>query len=289
MTIVEKTLDKLESILEKGNLNFDYGFDIVNKNYFTGRNYLGLFNNITLSIAKDSLGYKFPYWIGFGQASKMYIPVRTGEHGIPIMCKQYKKRYYDGNGYEIEVEKGDSVDGLQYEENSYWTNVYVFNIEQTSIDIESVNQFDFNEDFTGIDNLLVKYMGREKIALSESFDYCKYNKIKDVISMVSKDSFYSKSAYYGSFAHECIHSTGHENRLNRKLVPKSLDPNGYANEELIAELGSMLILSEFEISSRESSSGAYIKSWMHDKSIKELYDFCTIAQKAVNFMKEGNK
>ncbi len=47
----------------------------------------------------------------------------------------------------------------------------------------------------------------------------------------------SPEAYYSTLAHETTHWTRHEKRLNRDFGRKRFGDEGYAVEELVAELG----------------------------------------------------
>jgi antirestriction protein ArdC len=54
------------------------------------------------------------------------------------------------------------------------------------------------------------------------------------------ETFRDAEAYYATLGHECTHWTRHEARLNREFGPKRWGDEGYAAEELVAELGSAL-------------------------------------------------
>ena len=80
--------------------------------------------------------------------------------------------------------------------------------------------------------------------------------------MPPKDTFISELDYYDTLFHECAHSTGAENRLNRELQKE--DEEKYAVEELRAEIGGAFILSAAGAQVPESISNnnrAYIQSW----------------------------
>jgi len=56
------------------------------------------------------------------------------------------------------------------------------------------------------------------------------------IQLPEGSSFQSASAFYATWAHEQVHSTGHASRLMRDLGGSFGKPR-YAREELVAELG----------------------------------------------------
>ena len=92
--------------------------------------------------------------------------------------------------------------------------------------------------------------------------------------------------------HECAHSTGHTNRLNRNFgVFGDID---YAYEELIAELTACLLCKELKIDyvgghlEAEKNSTAYLVSWL--SKLNNNSDYIANAGiesiKACNFIKK---
>lgn len=63
-----------------------------------------------------------------------------------------------------------------------------------------------------------------------------YASVGDYIGMPLLSDFYDRDHYYTTLAHEHVHWTGHETRLNRELRNRFGD-EAYAAEELIAEIG----------------------------------------------------
>ena len=133
-----------------------------------------------------SKGYKFPYWIGFGQAQKSFIPIKKGEKGVPILCYKQKKVFL--NQYEEEVEEGSpDISFTKYK--SYFDTVYVWNIEQTSVDIDSINMFQFSENTDDLEILLDKYRNSQKIELIHNDVSTSFYSVKNDISTSSIESF----------------------------------------------------------------------------------------------------
>jgi antirestriction protein ArdC len=52
------------------------------------------------------------------------------------------------------------------------------------------------------------------------------------------ETFRDVESYAATLAHECVHWTKHETRLARDFGRKRWGDEGYAREELVAELGS---------------------------------------------------
>jgi antirestriction protein ArdC len=98
-------------------------------------------------------------------------------------------------------------------------------------------------------------------------------------------SFESPEAYYSTFAHELVHSTGHESRLSRDLTG-NFGSGSYAAEELIAEIGACLILAECDVEPRFEESAAYIASWkkVMEDNPKIIVTAASKAGKAADFI-----
>lgn len=92
-----------------------------------------------------------------------------------------------------------------------------------------------------------------------------YTESSDYISMPSIENFKDTSRYYSTLFHEMVHSTGVTTRLNRKCFREySEESEQRSREELIAEVGSWILRSEFNLPYEENTdknSVAYIQSW----------------------------
>jgi len=84
----------------------------------------------------------------------------------------------------------------------------------------------------------------------------------DRIQLPERASFHSPGAFYATWAHEQVHSTGHSSRLKRDLGGAFGKPR-YAREELVAELGAVLLGDRLEIGSELQSHAAYLGHWIN--------------------------
>ena len=83
----------------------------------------------------------------------------------------------------------------------------------------------------------------------------------DRIQLPDRASFHSAAAFCATWAHEQIHSTGHESRLKRDLGG-AFGKARCAREELVTELGAVLLGDRLEISSEIESHAAYLGHWI---------------------------
>ena len=68
----------------------------------------------------------------------------------------------------------------------------------------------------------------------------------DAIHMPNRERFHDAAGYYATALHELGHWTGHETRLARDLS-NPFGSEGYAREELRAEIASMILGDELGI------------------------------------------
>ena len=93
-----------------------------------------------------------------------------------------------------------------------------------------------------------------------------YNRQFDTIHLPPRAAFPSAEAYYGTSIHELVHWTGHASRLNHETLNKSRGFSTaneyYSREELVAEIGSMMLAAEKGIPHDPTQHAAYVSSWI---------------------------
>ena len=74
------------------------------------------------------------------------------------------------------------------------------------------------------------------------------------------ECFEDAESYYATLAHECVHWTRHQSRLDRDF---GRGEHGYAREELVAEIGSAFLCADLglELTPR-SDHASYVASWL---------------------------
>ncbi|WP_420915831.1 zincin-like metallopeptidase domain-containing protein [Oceaniglobus indicus] len=114
-----------------------------------------------------------------------------------------------------------------------------------------------------------------------------YSGGSDHVQMPAFETFRSAEAYYATLAHELTHWTKHKSRLDRDLGRKRWGDEGYAREELVAELGAAFLCADLELTPEpRSDHAAYIQSWL--KVLKEdkraIFTAAAHAQRAADFL-----
>lgn len=188
----------------------------------------------------------------------------------------------------VEVDKNDPTKtrGLILR---YYT---VFEVTQCGLPSKVVKDTD-NSPLDAMDDLLGKYLSEGSgpsfchVDAGRAF----YAPSLDVINMPPLASFDSSEDYYSTKAHECIHSTGAKQRLDR-FKPDAgqfqFGSESYSKEELVAELGAamMCAIAGIDTAATVANSAAYIQGWM--KEIKEdsrlIVSAASAAQKACDLI-----
>lgn len=114
-----------------------------------------------------------------------------------------------------------------------------------------------------------------------------YNVTLDYVQMPVIEAFKDAESYYATLAHELTHWTRHETRLNRDFGRKRFGDEGYAFEELVAELGSAFLSTDLDLTPEvRADHAAYIGSWIkvlkNDK--RAIFTAASHAQRAADFL-----
>ena len=135
---------------------------------------------------------------------------------------------------------------------------------------------------------LQDYVNREGITLNHGGNRAYYQPSADLVQMPHEQAFKTREHYQSVLAHELVHSTGIEKRLNRKgLTEKaSFGSTNYAFEELVAEFGACITCAMLAIEPDWNNSAAYLKGW--SKKLTENPNWAVTASgragKATNYI-----
>jgi antirestriction protein ArdC len=89
-----------------------------------------------------------------------------------------------------------------------------------------------------------------------------YDPSDDRVQMPRFETFRNGESYYDTLAQAVTHWTGHPSRVNREFGRKRVGDEGYAMEELVAELGAAFLCADLGITPEpREETAAYIQSW----------------------------
>lgn len=200
-------------------------------------------------------GRKSPYWMSFKQMVALGGKLKEDDKkaSMVIFWKFVDTDEKDDDG------KTKKAPMLRY--------YNVFNLDQIEgIEVPEEEKLEFTP-IEQADKIITGYTfrnGPSILHLNEG-KAC-YSPSADSITMPQKESFIGVGEYYSTLFHEMVHSTGHKSRLARPEVMDIIrfGSDTYAQEELVAEIGSSFLQAEtgIENTAVQQNSEAYIKSWI---------------------------
>jgi antirestriction protein ArdC len=241
-----------------------------------GQPYRGI-NVLLLWLEAEGKGYSAPLWLTFKQARELGGFVRKDERGSPVIYSSSFTR------------KQEAEDGSEGEQAIRFLKEYaVFNAQQVeglpppfyasaapplhpARRIEAADRFFAH---TGAD---IRHGGNQAYYACEA----------DYVQMPPFVAFRDDESYYSTLGHEKIHWTKHPSRLAREFGRKKFGDEGYAREELVAEIGAAFLCCDLGITpeAREDHA-AYLDHWL--KVLKEdkkaVFTAAAHAQRAVDFL-----
>ena len=247
-----------------------------------GQPYAGINVLMLWSVAFER-GYASPTWMTFRQAQELGAAhVRKGEKGsLVVYANRLTKVETNDRGEEVE------------REIPFLKGYTVFNAEQ-------------------IDGLPEHYYAKpppkfagpaQRIGHAEGFFAATgativqrggrafYRQDGDFVQVPPIEAFPDAQEFFSTLAHEITHWTKHPERLARDLGRQRWGDEGYAMEELVAELGAAFLCADLEIAPgggadvREDHA-AYIATWLKvlkgDK--KAIFTAASHAQRASDYL-----
>jgi antirestriction protein ArdC len=242
-----------------------------------GQAYSGL-NILMLWASAMEQGFAAPIWMTFKQALELDAHVRKGEKGSLVVYANAITRteHDDATGEDIEREipflKGYTVFNVEQIEGL--PSLYYAKAESKLTPVERIGCC---EEFFASPKAQIVYAGGRAF----------YAPGPDRIQMPPIDTFRDAESFYATLAHEMTHWTKHESRLQRDFGRKHFGDEGYAREELVAELGSAFLCADLELTPEvRDDHASYIASWLEVlKSDKRcVVQAASYAQRAVDYL-----
>lgn len=236
-------------------------------------------NTVLLWMEASERGYASPYWLTYKQAALLGGQVRRGEKSALVVYAsaiERKEEYEQGEEVErrIPFMKGYSVfcaDQIDNLPAHYYVAATAPAGSENKERIPHADAFFAN-------------LGAD---IREGGNSAFYKIDADYIGMPPFEAFVSAEAHATTLGHECVHWTRHESRLARDLGRKTWGDEGYACEELVAELGSVFLAADLGLAIEpRDDHAAYIASWLEvlkgDK--RAIISAASHAERAVAFL-----
>jgi antirestriction protein ArdC len=242
-----------------------------------GTPYQGI-NVVMLWSAAVAAGYAAPIWMTYRQAQELGAQVRKGETGSLVVFASTISRtgMDEATGEETE------------QEIPFMKGYTVFNVEQidglpahfhapAAPRLDPVQRIDKAEAFFTATGARIGHGGTMAF----------YSINDDRVQMPPFETFKDAESYYATLAHEVTHWTRHPTRLNRDFGRKRWGDEGYAMEELVAELGAAFLSVDLDLTPEpRADHAAYIGHWLKvlkaDK--RAIFSAAAHAQRAADYL-----
>jgi antirestriction protein ArdC len=235
-------------------------------------------NVIMLWSAATMKGYACPLWLTFKQALELGGNVRKGETGEFVV-------YADRITRTETNDKGEETD----REIPFLKGYTVFNAEQCdglpahfTAKVEApaltpLQRIEAADRFFAAIGADIRHGGTRAF----------YAQGPDFVQMPPFETFRDAESHAATLAHELTHWTKHDKRLARDMGRIRWGDEGYAKEELVAELGSAFLCADLEITPEvREDHAAYIASWL--KALKDdkrlIFTAAAHAQRAADYL-----
>lgn len=223
-------------------------------------------------------GFSAPLWLTYKQAQELGGQVRKGEKGSLVVYAN-----------TITRTETDEATGEEQERDIPFMKGYtVFNAEQVdglpahfyalaAPALDPVARIARAETFFAATGADVRHGGNQAY----------YTAAADRVQMPPFETFRDAESYYATLAHELTHWTKHEKRLDRDFGRKKWGDEGYAMEELVAELGAAFLSADLDLTPEpRADHAAYIASWL--KVLKDdkraIFSAAAHAQRAADYL-----
>ena len=224
-------------------------------------------------------GYAAPLWMTYKQSQELGAQVRKGQHGSHIV---YADRF-------TKTETNDQGEAVEHA-IPFLKTYTVFNVEQIDglpahFYAQPVNPLPLSDRIEHAD----RFVTATGAAIHHAGNQAYYAPARDIIQLPPFEAFKDKESYYSTALHELTHWTRHETRLARDFGRQRFGDEGYAREELVAELGSAFLCADLGITPdiREDHA-AYLGHWLKilqdDK--RAIFSAAAHAQRAADYLQQ---
>jgi antirestriction protein ArdC len=235
-------------------------------------------NVVMLWSASVTKGYACPLWLTFKQALELGGNVRKGESGeLVVFANSITRTETDAKGEETEREipflKGYTVFNAEQCEGL----PAQYSAKAVPPALTPLQRCEAADRFFAATGAEIRH-GGTRAYYAEGPDY---------VQMPPFETFRDAESHAATLAHELTHWTKHDKRLARDFGRVIHGDEGYAKEELVAELGSAFLAADIGITPEvREDHAAYIASWLkvlkNDKRF--IFTAAAHAQRAVDYL-----
>jgi antirestriction protein ArdC len=242
-----------------------------------GQPYTGI-NILSLWVSASVQGFAAPIWMTYRQAVQLGAHVRKGEQGSPVVYAS-----------SITRNEADTDSGVDVAREIYFLKGYtVFNVEQIDeLPAQYMAPASPRLDVFARIARAERFFGATGATLAHGGNRAFYRPSTDSIVLPLFETFRNAESYYATLAHETTHWTAHESRLARDFGTERFGSEGYAIEELVAELGAAFLCADLDLTLEpREDHAAYIASWLDvlKADNRAIFAAASHAQRAADFI-----
>lgn len=234
-------------------------------------------NVLMLWASAEMQGYSCPFWLTFQQAKEFGGHVKKGQHGSPVVyASTFKKKEQaeDGSENEADIPFLKEYTVFNAEQCEGLPEHFFRLAQQPAEKIERIEHAD-------------RFFTNTKADIRTGGNQAYYASTLDYIQMPPLEAFRDAESHAATLAHELTHWTKHQSRLNREFGRKRWGDEGYAIEELVAELGAAFLCADLNITPNiREDHAAYIGHWL--KILKDdkraIFSAASHASKAAEYL-----
>jgi putative DNA primase/helicase len=283
--VAQKLIEQLEQGTAPWVKPWTAGTRFMPYNPITAKDYRGM-NAVVLLMTAQACGYGDARWMTYRQAASEGGQVRRGEKSTLIQYWKWREErpvtgpdgmpLHDADGKAIievvelvrprvfaaAVFNGAQIDGLAEAE------------PRPALD--EWQRHEVAETILANSGAEIRHLACDRAA---------YNRISDQILLPERAQFHAADGYYATALHELGHWTGHQTRLNRDLA-HPFGSEGYAREELRAEIASMMLGDRLGIGHDPSQHASYVSHYLQilRGEPQEIFRAASDAEKIVTFL-----
>ncbi|EQC0965422.1 TPA: ArdC family protein [Citrobacter farmeri] len=234
------------------------GMSGLPSNYATGAAYSGM-NIMLLWCSASKQGFSDSRWMTYKQAQAAGGQVRKAEHGTTAI-------------FYTTLEKEN--DAGEVEHIPMLKTFTVFNVQQIdglALTTETVSPEATFDPLPQAENLFRKSGAN----IIEKGQNAFFRPSTDEVWLPERHLFSDAANFYATGLHELVHWSGGKKRLNREMKGK-FGSADYAEEELVAELGSAFLMADLGIEG-EVQHESYIASWLKALKNDKRYIFKAVS------------
>jgi antirestriction protein ArdC len=260
-SLYQRITDQIIAELERGVLPWHKPWNSQNLSgrvqlplRYSGERYRGI-NVISLWMAAAAFGFTSPFWMTYRQAQELGGQVRKGEKGSLVV--------FTGTMTKQDESADDESDSRQIR---FLRGYNVFNCCQidglperfTERPVEPLLSAPARD--AKAEAFFAKLAADVRHGGSRAY----YAPKLDYIQMPPFETFADAASYYATRAHETMHWTSHEGRLNRSFEgSRRFGGDAYSMEELVAELGAAFLSVDLQLTAElRPDHASYLDHWL---------------------------